>query len=304
MLRLEIKHLRLVTAIAETANLTRAARALCLSQPALSKQLAELEERLGFALFYRTKRAMILTEPGALLDTQARQILGRVAELEGQLHQYANGDSGKLRISIDRVHQADWLPAVMKQFRMRYPRVELVLKQVPDLLHSLQQREIDVAVIGEAIEAAGVDYVALNEDEMVAVLPLDHPLCRQTHVSAPDLGGVDLLYYFELERSYLYRRYLYPNQISLGSFHHIQNIDAIIELVTAGEGVSILPRRLLGEALGRQQFAVRPIGEGGLAFTWYAGLTSEAAKPHVAGFMELLQGVIAEQRKGYVCVSG
>ncbi|WP_171011896.1 LysR family transcriptional regulator [Pseudomonas sp. 2FE] len=298
MLRLEIKHLRLVAAIAETANLTRAAQALCLSQPALSKQLAELEERLGFALFYRTKRAMILTEPGALLDTQARLILGQVAELESQLHQYAKGDSGKLRISIDRVHQADWLPAVMKQFRMRYPQIELVLKPVPDLLCSLQQREIDVAVIGEVIEAAGVDYVALNEDEMVAVLPLDHPLCQQVYVSVADLGGLDLLYYFELEQSYLYRRHLYPNQISLGSFHHIQNIDAIIELVTAGEGVSILPRRLLSEALCRQQLAVRPIGEGGFAFRWYAALTPQADKPYVVGFIELLQGAIVEQRKG------
>lgn len=298
MLRLEIKHLRLVAAIAETANLTRAAQALCLSQPALSKQLAELEERLGFALFYRTKRAMILSEPGALLDIQARQILGRVAELERQLHQYARGDSGKLRISIDRVHQADWLPAVMKQFRMRYPQIELVLKPVPDLLHSLQQREIDVAVIGEAIEAGGVDYVALNADEMVAVLPLDHPLCRQAYVSPEDLSGVDLLYYFELERSYLYHRYLYPNQIRLGSFHHIQNIEAIIELVAAGEGVSILPRRLLGEAIARQLLAVRPLGEGGFAFTWYAALMRQADKPYVAGFIELLQGAIAEQRKG------
>jgi len=292
MLRLEIKHLRLVVAIAEVSNLTRAAQALCLSQPALSKQLAELEERLGFALFYRTKRAMILTEPGAHLHTQAKKILGQITTLESQLSHYAKGGSGKLRISIDKVHQADWLPLVMKQFRARYPQIELVLKQVPDLLLSLQQNEIDLAIIGEVVEAADVEYVELNADEMVVVLPLEHPLCEKSRVSATDLSGVDLLYYFELEQSYLYRRYLQPKQIDLGSFHHIQNIEAIIELVKAGEGLSVLPKRLLGDAAKSRQLVTRPVGECGFPFFWYAALRRDGEKPYVADFVELLKAQV------------
>lgn len=72
MLHLEIKHLRLVTHIAEVANLTRAAHMLCLSQPALSKQLAELEEWLGFAMFHRTRKGMCLTDPGTGFHTPPR----------------------------------------------------------------------------------------------------------------------------------------------------------------------------------------------------------------------------------------
>ncbi len=63
-------------------------------------------------------------------------------------------------------------------------------------------------MIGEVIEADGVDSVALNADERVVVLPPGHPLCQRDFVSAADLGGLDLLHYFGLEQSYLYRRYL------------------------------------------------------------------------------------------------
>jgi DNA-binding transcriptional LysR family regulator len=291
-LRLEIKHLRLISTIAELGNLTRAAQALCLSQPALSKQLAELEEQLGCALFYRTKKAMVLTEPGIEFHERARKILGDVTELETQLHQYAHGAAGKLKISIDRVHRDDWLPSVMKQFRDRYPAIGLEIKQVPELLHSLQNREVDIVIIGEAIPVTGIDYVALNADEMVAVLPLAHPLCQKTTISPHDLAGVDLVYYFELKQSYLYRRYLYPNRISLGSFRHIQNIDAIIELIKIRDGISVLPKRMVADAADRKLINVRPIGEDGFPFTWYAGLSRDSDKPYLAGFIDLLRSEV------------
>lgn len=292
MLHLEIKHLRLLTHIAEAGNLTRAAHILCLSQPALSKQLAELEERLGFALFHRTRKGMCLTEPGTGFYTHAQKILGDMDALETEMKRYGKGAMGKLRIGIDRVHHADWLPSVMAQFRTRHPRIALEVKQVPELLHSLQHKEIDIAIIGEAIEAAGVDYVPLNDDEMVAVLPLNHPLCQKECIAVQDLAGVDMIYYFELEQSYLYRRYLYPNRIQLGSFQRIQNIDAIIELVHAGEGMSILPKRLLADAAGKRMLEVRPIGPQGFAFTWYAALSLESDRPYAAEFVGLLKSKI------------
>lgn len=292
MLHLEIKHLRLLTHIAEAGNLTRAAHMLCLSQPALSKQLAELEERLGFALFHRTRKGMCLTEPGTGFHRHAQKILGDVDALETEMKRYGKGALGTLRIGIDRVHHADWLPSVMAQFRARHPRIALEVKQVAELLHCLQHKEIDIAIIGEAIEAAGVDYVPLHEDEMVAVLPLGHPLCKKACIAVQDLAGVDMVYYFELEESYLYRRYLHPNRIQLGSFQRIQNIDAIIELVQAGEGMSILPKRLLADAVQKRMLEVRPIGPQGFLFTWYAAFSLESDQPYCAEFVGLLKSKV------------
>lgn len=293
MLHLEIKHLRLVVAIAATGNLTRAAPALCLSQPAVSKQLAELETQLGFALFHRTSKAMCLTDAGRDFRQHAERILGDMRALEAELMRHGDRAMGKLRLSIDRMHQSTWLPAVMGQFRQRHPRIELEIKQVPQLLCSLQQREIDIAIIGEAVEAVGVDYVALNDDALVAILPLTHPLGHKDYIRVHDLEGVDLIYYFELEQSYLYRRYLYPNRIRLGSFHRIENIDAIIELVKSGAGMSILPARLVQDAIGSSALAVRPIGQHGFGFTWYAAVSNDAERPHAAEFVDLLRAAVS-----------
>lgn len=299
MLYLEIKHFRLVTNIAEVGNLTRAAHMLCLSQPALSKQLAELEERLGFALFHRTRKAMCLTEPGSGFHRHAKKILGDIDALETELKRYGKGATGKLRISIDRVHHAGWLPSVMTQFRTRHPRIELEVKQVPELLRSLQQKEVDIAIVGEAIEVTGINYVPLNEDELVAVLPPNHPLSTKDFISVHDLAGMDMIYYFELEQSYLYRRFLYPNRINLGSFQRIQNIDAIIELVKSGEGMSILPKRLIADAIRTRVFDVRPIGQAGFMFTWYAALSPESDQPYLTEFVDLLKFELGEPNQPY-----
>lgn len=231
MLHLDLKHLRLVTAIADVANMTRAAQMLCLSQPALSKQLAELEAQLGLPLFHRTPQAMYLTEAGRIFRTHAEAVLAEIGQLETELALHGHGSAGKLRLGIDRMHESSWLPALVTQFRQRHPGVELEFRQVPVLLESLQQREIDIAIVGEAPETPGIAYRALHADEMLAVLPSAHRLARKDWISAHDLQGMDLLYFFDLQQSYLYRRYLHPNRIKLGSFHRIENVSAIVELV-------------------------------------------------------------------------
>lgn len=82
-----------------------------------------------------------------------------------------------------------------------------------------------------------------------------------------DLAGVDMIYYFEQEQSYLYRRYLHPDRIHLASFQRIQNVDAIIELFQSGERMSIFPKRLLADAVRRRMLEVRPFGSLGFLVT-------------------------------------
>lgn len=275
-MQLEMKHLRLVNSICATTNLTRAAALLFVSQPALSKQLAELEDRLGVALFHRTRKAMLPTEAGTAFNRHAQRILGDMAILEEDLARYAKGDGGRLRLCLDRLHRADWLPGWVQQLRERFPQVEVQVRQVPDLLHSLRQRECDLAVLGETSPAPEIDFRPLQRDELVAILPPGHALATRSWLEAGDLAGVHLLYHFELEQSYLYRRYLHPQRIQLGSLQHIQDVPAIIALVRAGAGMSLLPRRLL--AGDEQGLRVLAIGEQGFRFHWYLATAREETR--------------------------
>lgn len=289
--RLEIKHLHLVRSICQTHNLTRAAEQLFLSQPALSKQLAELEDRLGFALFHRTRKAMLPTEAGLAFNRHAQRILDDVAALEDHLSSYGRHDRGRLRVSLDPLHHADWLPAWLHALRQRLPNVDVQIRQVPDLLHSLRQRESDLIVIGETSPAADTVFHPLNPDELVVILPPDHALGTKPWLEAANLSGQTLLYHFELEQSYLYRRYLHPQQIRLGSAQHIQDVPTIIALVRLGSGISVLPRRLLqGNEHG---LLVRPIGEQGFHFNWYGATTRDGAPPTVPIALALLEDILS-----------
>jgi LysR family transcriptional regulator for metE and metH len=288
-----MKHLRLVRCISETGNLTRAAELLFISQPALSKQLAELEDRLGVALFHRTRKAMLPTEAGAAFNSHARRILDDVTVLEEYLARYGKGAAGRLRLSVDRLHRADWLPDWLQQVRRRFPQVQAQVKQVPDLLLSLRQKESDLIVIGETSPVPEVGFHPLDRDEMVAILPPAHALSDKTWLEAADLAGVDLLYHFELEQSYLYRRYLHPQRIELGSLQHIQDVPAIIALVRAGAGLSLLPRRLLnGDERGLR---VLPIGAQGFHFHWYLAMARDESRAVVHEAAQLLRAIHAEK---------
>ncbi len=291
-LRLEIKHLRLIQAIAEFGNVTRAAAKLCISQPALSKQLLELERSIELSLFHRTKRAMLLTEAGELFLTHARKILDDVDQLEGELQRLVKGEAKTLRISVDRVHQDDWLLEALERYRAQHPSVELGIKSVPNLLEALLQRDVDLIVVGEVIDASGVNYVELCEDEMLLVTSPEHPLARRSYIELQDLNGVELAYSFALEESYLHQRYLHPNRVRLGAFHHIQKVSAILKMVETSRAVSILPRRLIEDEIERGRIAACPIGQTRFLFTWYAGMLRDHSKPHLLDFVELARATL------------
>ncbi len=288
MLRLDIKQLRLVKTIADTKNITHAAAQLHLSQPALSKQLMELETRLGFPLFLRTRKAMVLTEPGHCFYQHAQKILKDVLSLEEKMAKFGGGTSGRLRISIDRVHQSGWLSTVMEQFRKLYPQIDLEVVQVDRLLDSLVSEKIDLAVLGEALPTCGLRYIPLNDDEIIAIVHREHPLAQKTNLRVSDLQGQDFVYYFKLEESYLYQRYLKPNNVTLGRFHRIQDLEALVSMVESGAGMSILPRNLVLKALDEGRVQEVPIGTHGFHFTWHAAYRAEVAKPYLQKFVDLI----------------
>jgi len=289
MSRLELRHLRLVRAITRHGSLTRAAEELCVSQPAVSRQLAELEDSLGLLLFSRTRKAMVLTEAGTVFHRDACALLDAVAALEERMYQRSHAGGGTLRLAIDRVHRDDWLAAVLRGFRAVHPNVEISATRVPDLLQSVARHEADLAIIGEAPQVAGIAYIALQPDEMLAVVPAGHPLSALPHVCARDLRWTDMLYCFDFEQSYLRRHYLEPQGIELNSFHHIESVEAILRLVEAGEGVTVLPRRLVADALASPRLVARPIGPDGMHFTWHAAVASDSPKPYLRDFVELLR---------------
>src|SRR5437879_5473967 len=113
---LETRHLRLVAAVAEHGTLTRAGRVLHLTQSGLSRQLLDLETRLGLPLFHRLGKRMVPTPAGERLLAAARRALPQLSDVEEEMRRLAGGRSAILRVSTECYTCYHWLPGVLQRF--------------------------------------------------------------------------------------------------------------------------------------------------------------------------------------------
>jgi DNA-binding transcriptional LysR family regulator len=256
---MELRHLRYFVAVAEELNFTRAAKRLGINQPGLSLQIRQLEKELGTPLFYRRARSVELTNPGKLLLEEARLILKRVEQAETGVRRRARGESGQINIgSAGGTYFHPLIPAIILEFRMNYPDVVMFPQASNTTLLAARMRagQLDIAFVRLPIsdtEELAID-VLVDEPTVLAV-PTGHPLSRST--SAP-LGA------FAKETLVLFPREFNPGHYDsimaacqragftpiLGQW--APQIVAVIPLVAAGLGVSIVPRsmrRILTDAV-------------------------------------------------------
>ena len=130
MADLEIKHLRMIRMIARTNNLTKAAEKLFISQPALSQQLINIENRIGAKLFFRNGKNMVLTKIGNKLLNSAHIILDEIDKAEKEVAKEVHGENGELKICIRCVFCFKWIPSVVKEFQIKYPNIDIIIDNV------------------------------------------------------------------------------------------------------------------------------------------------------------------------------
>lgn len=171
------KDLQYVLTIANYGNLTKAAKALFLSQPALSIQLKNLEASLGIQLFERKGRRMILTYAGEEFVKSAREITMKCFELEDRMIDMGKNVAVKLKIGY-MVRQMEALfPSVMTEFNSLYPQsvVYAVDGHLSDLEEKLLSGDIDMFFGYNSISNTRLTYETIYEDCLVAILPKSHP---------------------------------------------------------------------------------------------------------------------------------
>src|SRR4051812_40534224 len=129
---LEVRHLRILTAIADHGTVSAATKHVYLTQAAISHQLIELEQRLGLQFFHRTPRGMVATDAGAEMIEVARDVLARLATAEASMLRSAPRSAGRLRVGTDSAPALAWLPAAVAIVRRRLPHIRAEL--VPETL--------------------------------------------------------------------------------------------------------------------------------------------------------------------------
>ena len=296
MIRLEVRDLRLVSAIAEMGNLTRAGQHLHLTQSALSHQLADLEQRVGGKLFERSGRKLIATRLGEHLCSRAKVTLTQLREVERDLAEMANGREATLRIATECYTCYHWLPPVLDAFRERHPAIDvrIVPAATANPLRALIAGAIDLCIVSTRVRDRRVSVAPLFDDELVLIVSSRHELASRRVVDASDLRGLRFLLYSSPDESHTFRDILAPAGVSPSQLSTLRLTEAIIELVKADMGVTILAQWAAKPYLESDALRAIPIDHPGVQRTWSAlTRTSQSPPEYVSDFVGFLSTSIA-----------
>ena len=176
--------------------MTRAAKRLKITQPALTQQVHSLEKDLGIQLMEPSGRGIALTEAGSFFHKEAEVLLANLHNTHLKAKEIARGSSGCLRIGVTEGASFNpMLAAVLNKFRRKWPGVQTVFtqKQTPDLASDLRGGIIDVALMCPLPDQKGLRSMKLYAADMVLAVPCDHVLARRRYVRITDLKNEPLL---------------------------------------------------------------------------------------------------------------
>jgi LysR family transcriptional regulator for metE and metH len=288
---LEIRHLRLVAAVADCGSLTRAGDRLHLTQSALSHQLRDIESRLGAALFLRVGKRLVLTPAGERLLASAREVLARLQQTEHDIREMGRDHAGVLRLTTECYTCYHWLPPLLTKYRRKFPRVEVRIDvdATRQPVETLLAGKVDVALMSTPVRDRRLTATPIFDDELIVIAATTHPFAKKTHVKVADMHGETLLLYPPKEDSLVLNQVLLPAGAVPGRIDEIQLTEAIIELVKAGLGVSVIARWAVEPIVKSGALVARPLTARGLHRRWSAVMPKDLAKTDfVREFIDLL----------------
>jgi len=248
---MELRHLRYFVAVAEEENVTRASAKLRVSQPAVSRQVRDLEAELGVSLFQRSAKSVRLTEAGHVFLAEAKAVLARAAEAVAAARAIAGGTAGKVAVGYAPSLTVEILPRALRAFQTVAPGVKVVLHDLSteEMMLGLREGRLDVALM---VRPAGRQPGDLRFHELarypmcLAVAP-GHPLARLPAVTLKLAAAQPLIAYSrtgypEYHESLSALFSSLAARPTVGEEH--DSVTSLIAAVEAGRGVAVVPRSL------------------------------------------------------------
>jgi LysR family transcriptional regulator for metE and metH len=270
--QLEARDLRLVQAIAEAGGATRAARRLHLSQSAVSHQLRGLEDRLGVALFRRDGRKLVITTAGQRLVELGSPVLAQLRQAEVELRRSSQQERTKLRLAAQCYTAYHWLPKALLALAAEHPEVELVLSNevLGDAREAFGEDRVDLALCVQAPTRGSFKQVPLFKDELMLAVPRGHALARKPFIDGCDLANDTLIQtnVSSAERDRVLKVLFGNTPPKVGRVLRLPLAEAVLDLVQAGLGVSILPGFALRTRIARGEIQAVRLSRRGLPRSW------------------------------------
>jgi len=189
---MELRHLRYFVAVAEALNFTKAASRLHVAQPALSRQVSDLEDELGVDLLRRTSHGVILTEEGKLFLAETRVVLKHVDESVTKVRALARGEFGELQVGYVPPLDLHILPRALAEFQKTTPGVKVVLHDLgsDELCQELRNGKLHLALMMQPSEeaTAGIEFEEVGRYSFFVAMASGHPLTKMKAISPETLA--------------------------------------------------------------------------------------------------------------------
>jgi DNA-binding transcriptional LysR family regulator len=283
----DLWQLRYFVAVAEHLHFGRAAAALHISQPPLSRAIRALEERVGTTLFARTRRRVELTPAGARFLEEARRTLQQLERAVLELRGMAAGERGRLRIGFVSLADYGVLPGLLKGFKAARPGVQLALREMlsPEQSAALAAGELDFGLLLPPVaESEGLEHLVVQRERFVVALPARHRLAAShAPLAMSELAGESFV--------------MVPREIAPGLYDIVSGLAAragfslnvaqeaiqmqtVVSLVSSGLGAAVVPASIAN--LGRRGVAYRRLSDRHPALelwlAWRGGLAPAGAE--------------------------
>ncbi|HEY3374964.1 MAG TPA: selenium metabolism-associated LysR family transcriptional regulator [Candidatus Aquicultor sp.] len=245
---MNINQLRAFISIVEKGTFSAAARAVGVSQPAVSLQIQALEEFLGVDLLDRRTKKVQLTEAGKLFYPTALQIVGQVDNAQHQLEELGESVKGRLSVGGSTIPGEYVLPKILGKFKQAYPDVSITLRvaDTGEIAEQLVSGELQVGLIGAKPSLGQLAARPFLNDELVFIVPADHELAEKRTLSLDDLQNIDFIL---RERGSGTRQtiegYLSAQGLNVDDLNvamELGSTEAVINAVSAGLGASIVSK--------------------------------------------------------------
>lgn len=242
---MELRQLRYFVEVAEREHISEAAEHLHVAQSAISRQIANLEDELGTALFERIGRNVKLTPVGKIFLEHTLTALKAIDFAEKQVEEFLDPTKGTIKIGFPTSLASYLLPTIISAFKREYPDISFQLRQgsYRFLIESVKNREINLAFLGPLPpKDEMIEPVVLFSENISALLPANHRLAKEKSINLIDLKDEDFVLFPE---NYILNKVAVDACRSVGFIPNItsvgEDMDAIKGLVAAGVGVSLLP---------------------------------------------------------------
>lgn len=289
---MSMEPLRSLVEVARRGAITDAARALGLTQPALTRRIQLLEAEFGTPLLSRSRKGVQLTELGRLVEAEGRALVERYDHLKQEVGAHLRLERGSVRIGAGATAASFLLPPLIRDFRRKHPDIAFALKEAGsrEVAADVVRERLELGIVTLPVASGELAVTPLRQDRIVLVVAKNHPLARRRRVPAAALNGISLIGFeagsairrlvdSELERA----------GVSVEVVMELRSVQSILRMVALRLGVAFVSR--LGvEAAGR---GVKVVDVTGLQITRSLAVVRRLGRPLSAAaqaFLDHMKG--------------